>query len=406
MLWCHVTLITKEEKQNIGERVMMKAPRTACLMVVLCITTVLLEARRSIHRTPEATPEITVYWRDDQTEKYRLRDSHLEEGAVFHTFDREYFESHMLPSGVIPYRYEPKKSIETSVLKKLLEELVCEMQAGKTVFTHFEPLKKNEFNTHSRTGFIVVKFKDYPFVAKVFVEEPSSFVDPYSRGFRPMCIYFMSGGVMRHSTGFGRIPNLDIIRKHVADDPCWDALITMPDKWFWQPDNVRQLVVEGKNIGPNPSMKVTLPSVYAIVADLIIPEKRMSLISKKDARLCLDLCHYCDYCIDPNISNFVLERNIEPRTKKYTVPIPDNANNHQRMVANYMQELLDDDLSLCIYDTEHFRTLVGIKDAPFHTSNYVSWYLKLSKKFMRDKFFKFKYERIEAQKHPTFQYLF
>lgn len=346
---------------------MMFALLRVCTMVLLAIHPTIF--CRSPLRPYEAMPEITTYWQDSPSQTYHLRDSHLEEGPIFKTFDKEFFFNHLLPIDAIPFRNNPNQTVDGKVLSNLAENLLLELKQKKKRFTDFTVLKSTDYNPTEGCGLLVLKYKNYPFVLKLFIENPSSFVQPYNKGIEPTSFFIMGGGIMRHLTGFTRIQNLEAINTLVKSDPYWSQLVDTPRKWNWLPSDTKWFVVDGKNIGNKPSLTIQLPAVYAIIADEIVIDKKKTLLNRRHALRCMRLCQFTDYRIDPHIQNFRIERG----TGK-----------------------------LVLIDTENFRMLVGLKEH-FCVDSYISWYMRLGAKFTRDALFRDKYMRQQAQTDQSWQ---
>ena len=81
-------------------------------------------------------------------------------------------------------------------------------------------------------------------------------------------------------------------------------------------------------------------------------------------QLCMDLHLF----VDPHADNFVIK--YRPAT---------------------------DDYSISIVDTEHFPSMVGLKEEPFF-NNHLEWYIYLAAKFFQDAFLQTKKARRKAQK--------
>lgn len=323
---------------------------------------------RSVHRPKEKwIPTIQTRWVDDNT-FYTLRESHLEEYAVFKLFDKGYFEKHLLSFSPVTYRYDNKSSVNGKILSDLAEHVLQEIRQKKKKFTNFTILQHRDFNRRKACGLIVLKFKGYPFVLKLFIETPKSFTNPKCKGFIPLCLFYMSGGVNRHVTGFTRLKNRDLIEKKIESNPYWKEHVSLPRKWTWMPKNETWIEIIGTNIGDKKRLKTKIPSIYGIIADEIKPKKMLSLWSREDRKIALDICNFLELSIDPHINNFMIEHN----TKKIT-----------------------------IIDTEHFPTIVGLETTgPF--SSYVGWYLHLSKKCAGDMLFRSKRKRKKsAQLQPN-----
>ncbi|MFI5333276.1 MAG: hypothetical protein ACHQVS_04210 [Candidatus Babeliales bacterium] len=298
-------------------------------------------------------PTIAVRFIDDNT-TYYLSSNFIWEWPLFHTFDKEFLNQHQLPSTHIPYRNEPTQSVEGKTLHTLLEELVREVQAGKKVFTHFTVLGDRTSCTKLRAGSLILTCNKYPFVIKLFIENPEIFVKPLKKGgfqgFASFIIQLVCGGINRHLAGFTRIKNLLTIKALIAQNPKWAERIDLPRKWFWTPSNSKGLIITGNNF-ESKNLCITIPSIYCIIADAIESEKimhwshandRASL--KKMALTAFDFCKDIDFRIDVNPNNFIIERN----TKK-----------------------------IVVIDTEHLPTLAGITRRPKNISGLVSfaWFL-------------------------------
>ena len=146
-------------------------------------------------------------------------------------------------------------------------------------------LKDSDFNSRSVSGLIILKFKEYPFVLKLFIKTPETFVKPLSEGMIPRFFFRMGGGINRHLSGFTRVKNLEEIRKKIEANPEWNELIDTPRKWFWLPKNPRWIEVRSKNIGPSGELKTELPAMYGIVADFIENDKSFSLWNTEDREM-------------------------------------------------------------------------------------------------------------------------
>ena len=293
-----------------------------------------------------ATPTLIVNWHGGNKEtEQQISDNHIKEWATFKIFDRAFFDANKLPKIQIPYRYDINKAVDSAKLEILLEELVAEIKLGKFELTNFIILKKSEFNTKLGAGHLVVKFKDYPFVVKLFVENPYSFVRPFSKGIQSYMMFKCGGGMNRHIAGFTRIKNLVYVNKKIIDNPEWAALVEAPRKWFWEPKENSDLEITGINIDSESSCAMIMPGTYCIIADAIEAEQenlsmfnaRDRLIMQEKYEITLRLCDYLDICIDVNPENFLIERD----TKK-----------------------------IVIIDTEHYPSLLGLVNKPGQIKNY------------------------------------
>lgn len=318
---------------------------------------------RSVHRkSSHKLPCLTTKWAHAQ-QTYQLHSPQLEYKPLFEAFDTSFFNTHMLPSGPIAYRYQAETTVPGEHLSSLIEQLIGEIQQGKKQYTHFSIIRKKNFNRRKKCGLLILKFKNYPFVVKIFMETPQSFVKPYAKGVEPIFFFLMAGGVNRHLIGFTRIANLETINEKIANDPHWQNFVSTPRKWFWQPHNPQWIELYGTNLGPRQSAYTKIPGTYAIIADAIDGDHTCSIFNKQDKKLCMDLCNSLNHIIDPHIDNYIKEH----ATNK-----------------------------LVIVDTEHFPTVAGLKEEGLSFNNYLSWYSFLSQKCAQTAFFRTKSERTQA----------
>jgi len=309
---------------------------------------------RSIHRPKDPHMSyITTRWDNDNI-THTLREPHLTEYPLFKVFDKDYFYDHLLPTGNIFYRHNPKLCIDSKELSQLIEHLLSEIAHKKTKFTHFTVLRKRNFHKRKGCGLLIVKFKDYPFVLKVFIETPASFINPYCKGLEPTFFYFMGGGINRHVAGFTRIKNLDYLKQEIEANAYLSSHIDVPRKWYWIPHNLKWIEITGTNIGPKKNVYTKIPATYCIISDAIDhdPQVSLSLFKKNDRKMILKFCNLMNNRIDPHIDNFIVEKG----TNKFV-----------------------------IIDTEHFPTIVGLKKR-YPIKSYFSWYTHLAFKCVKDIF--------------------
>lgn len=321
---------------------------------------------RSIHRPDDASmPTLSVRWENSKT--YTFKNMHLHEYPFFQIFDKDYFDKHLLPKkSKIAYRNDTKKTVASDQLSGLIEKFLDEIGKKKKNYSDFIVLQKKDFNRRKGCGLIVVKFKEYPFVLKLFIETPESFINPQCKGLEPIYFFYMGGGVNRHLSGFTRIKNLEYVNKKLAADPYWSTHASTPHKWFWLPKKPQWFEITGHNIGSKEHNFSRIPSTYGIIADAIESEHHFEYRNGKDRASALELCNYLGLYIDPNIGNFMIEKN----SKK-----------------------------IVIVDTEHFPTIVGIRNAE-PINNYISWFGRLISKCGKDMLFSTKKELRLAQLQP------
>ena len=319
---------------------------------------------RSLHRTEHQTiPHITVCWSDDRKEKACLRDSHLEQYPLFELFDKHYFEEHLIPDVTITPRNNKKNMVQGKQLKEHLEVLLREIKTKKKKYTHFELLTDKNFNRHKRAGMLILRYKHGPYIIKASIETPQSFIDPFCKGLDNVWFFPMGGGINRHLAGLTRVKNQENVKRKLSLDPYWNEKVDVPRKWYWLPESPRWLVINGDNIGPKKKQSIEIPGAYAIIADAIDVERELELHNEDDTQLALNLCNYLEHAVDAHINNFVVEK----ETKK-----------------------------VVIIDTEHFLSVIGIKEK-VHVDSYFDWYMYLIKKCGNAWFFRTKKERLAAQ---------
>ena len=339
--------------------------------LVLSITAIVsLHGVRSVHRpTNSLMPELITFWTDEpHGKKHSLKNPVLEEWAIFGRYDEDLLNRNRLPN-VISYRYAPQQSIETTVLNDLMQEFLEELshrtvKTRENKFKNVVILKDRNFNYALHAGLVIIKFKNYPFVAKIFIENPESFVKPFEKGSETCIFFIMGGGINRFLAGFTRIPNLEAIHAIVDNDPEWSQKIALPRKWFWKPKNVRYFTMVGKNLGhTSKERSQILPSTYAIVCDELFIERPLYTYYKADRVLVRHITQLLGNRIDPHIHNFFIEK---------------------------------DTNKIAIVDTEHMASMVGLKE-PLEFNGNLQWYAQLCSKCYRDTMLRNKKTRLKLQ---------
>lgn len=327
------------------------------LVALIAISTIGALRGRSVYRPFDPhMPEIITRWVGDTT-TYNLRSYHLEEYPL-QLFDQKYFEKKILPPGAITFRNNKQKFVDSQILTTLIEQLLQEIISGKHTFTAFTVLQSKDYNFKKNKGLLILKYKDYPFVLKLFMETPDSFVSPFDKGMEPIFFFFMGGGINRHISGFTRLKNREIIMERLARSP-WKTKVDIPRKWYWVPPGSRWIEIKAINIGSKKEHIVQFPGTYCIIADAIEAERNPSLFNADDKKTALDLCNYLDIWIDPHMKNFMIEKG----TQKFM-----------------------------IVDTEHFPSFVGLREKVTFNS-YSDWYLYLAGKCWQNAFMQTKKER-------------
>lgn len=315
------------------------------MMIFVLTVCLLLDLHaRSIYRlSSQEIPRLTIRWRGDQ-QVHILQHQNLEVGPMFTNYDHDYLHSHTLPEGLIAPRDPSVPAFSGADVIKVLEKFVEELRKSYKLRAQYDDviiIKKKDYNPRSHAGLIIVKLKKYPVVAKIFIESPASFASPFSKGLEPT-VFFMMGSINRHMSGFLRIKNAETIRELIAQDPYWNTRVDIPRKWFWTPEHQQFLEISSNNLGTR-EHRVTLPSVYAVIADAIVPDEHFNILNKNHRAKALELCHFLGIRVDPHINNFMIEKG----SKK-----------------------------LILVDTEHFPSMVGLRE-PFVFDTYGDWYCKL-----------------------------
>ena len=325
-------------------------------------------ASRSIYRpannhTPyilvtSSRPKFTEEWTHKKSNKsYILRSDYLQLTPIFTTFDPHLFQKWLLPKNTnISFRQNKDIFVSSNTLEALAETAIEEIKQKKKEFTHFNILKKRDFNYKTKSGLIVLKYKNYPFVLKLLIEHPNTFVDPFSKSLEAGCM-FVIGGTLRHLSGFTRIPNLYFTRDILYQDKTYRELLDFPRKWFWTPKKTAWLNIEWKHISNKQNIKTSIPSIYGVICDFIIPHENQPEKSLK--RLSIEISNHLDFLLDPHEGNAVREK---------------------------------DTNKIVIIDTEHFSTMLGLK-TKMYAKSYLNWLIQLSMKYVETKFCRNKKER-------------
>lgn len=332
---------------------------------------------RSIHRPPDpCIPKITTFWTDEPNgHHYTLQNRCLRQWALFDIYDPTEFQKNMVPK-TLSYRNEPEKSVSSALLGELLEQFLQELlsihKRKNDNFENFTILKDSNYNYKLRSGLIIIKFNDYPFVVKLFFENPCSFVQPFAKGFEPCWFFLMGGGINRYLSGFTRIKNLHKLKEIISKDPFWADRITFPCKWYWLPKKSREFTVTGYNLGCKTVQSQNYPSLYGIICDEISFERQAHNYHKKDRRAIRTIMSIVGNRLDPHIHNFFIEKN----TGK-----------------------------IAIIDTELFSAIVGSHNHLEYRRNTL-WYFQLANKCSIDCYFRTKKEhRLMQYSHKRPQFL-
>ncbi len=327
---------------------------------------VLIYAARSVHRLPaELLPSITVTSTNDPM-PYVLIDANLRPVPLLHIFDKEHFMQHLLPTGIIAYDQETK-IFDTHILDALINELLEEINHKDKHYKHFSILKNSGFIRYKACGLLIVKFNEYPFVLKLFIEPPKSFVNPYDKGFEAVN-FFIAGGAIRHTLGFTRIKTLEYVQEKIKNDSYWHDKIILPRKWFWLPKEPVWLAITTRNIGARSQDHITIPEIYGVIAD----ELKKDDTKETDYNELMRFSKFLEHRIDPHTKNFFIEKN----TGK-----------------------------TALIDTELFPVILGFNKRIQSHDTHIKWYMYLAGKYVAEKLFAPKYWRKARTKNIDHYYL-
>ncbi|HSC24861.1 MAG TPA: hypothetical protein VLB80_01420 [Candidatus Babeliales bacterium] len=324
--------------------------------------------RSHFRKKDKDIPKITIGWKNSKKKISRTNWAY-KAYPMFTVFNHEYFYKNILPNDVINYTNKQNEFVDCQTLNNIIEKLLKEVKKQKRQYTHFDILKNSNFNHKKQCGLLILKFKNYPFVLKLFMETPTSFIDPYCKGFENQFFFYMSGGMNRHIAGLTRIRNLELVKNQIDNSTRWKNKVITPRKWYWIPKKHRFIQINGYNIGgEKKEISTLMPSVYAIIADAIdTTEDAPLLSSQQKSELIMELCMDLHLFVDPHADNFVIK--YQPKINDYYISI---------------------------VDTEHFPSIVGLQEEPFF-NNHLEWYLYLGAKYFQDAFLQTKNDRREAQ---------
>jgi hypothetical protein len=331
---------------------------------------------RSVHRAPNPTiPYITVtasnqdyaemWTKSNKKQKInKLQNKYLRLKTLKKPFENSNFKKHTLPHGHIKYR-KSDISVHSSILKNQNELVLQEILEGKKSYSHFTTLKDIDFNFTNLSGLIILKYKDFPFVLKLFIEHPHTFVEPFNKGFHAGGLFVLNGN-MRHLSGFTRIHNMEVARKALSKDTEYRYYLDFPRKWYWIPEAQPYLTIDWHDQHHKHHETIKLPGIYGIVCDFIETDKKIQQQEMHTLRqISIDVGSYLHNIIDSHVDNFVPEKNSN---------------------------------KIVIIDTEHFPTMVGL-DKAMSANGYVQWYIELAGKYVKTAFLRPKQKRMQDQRN-------
>jgi len=341
-----------------------------CFMITLFFFNLSLESGRSRFRKVNARqPIVTMKSKKSPKKKYTRSDWYYHKEPLFTVFDETFFFNHLLPETGITIQSFQENALNVTFqeLSMMLEQLVQEVKEKRNEYTYFTLLTNKNFNRKKKCGLLIVKFKKYPLVAKLFIEYPETLINPQSKDFENVVFHLMGKGCNRHYAGFTRIINLENLKKRIEKSG-WD--ITLPRKWFWIPQDPEWIEITGKNIEKDIVLTTTIPGIYVIIADELQENPQYAIDSYTERHhIVMQFCNEMNLTIDPHMNNFILEK----RSGK---------------------------LSIGLVDTEHFPTLVGMQEN-ITFQNHTQWYFSLSHKAIKDFFFTSKADHMDSLEKIT-----
>ncbi len=343
----------------------MKQLQLTYIFFMSIFFTPLLKCRHPFRKPNLDFPVITAQWEND-SKIYSLRTPYVRLHPLF-TVKTEDLYQYLIPKEGIVDKHNPDKAMSSAELSLFIENALKEIRQRKKLIkkekrlTSFNVLQDKNFNYKKSCGLIVLKFKNYPLVLKLFLEQPETFLQFRSTGLEPTFFFYMGGGANRHLSGFTRPKNRDVLLQKTQKFERWAKHISCPRKWFWLPSDQKDIVLTGNNIAGYDFIQTRIPSVYGIVADEVDINDTTDEISQQiKSRIIMQLCNDLDMYVDPHEKNFVFSRN-----------------------------KLHGRFNIIILDTEHFPTMVGIlRRKKFRNHN--QWYSYLAGKCVHDMYFQTK----------------
>src|SRR5271155_5624996 len=122
------------------------------LFFLIGLPTTNLVARSPHRRIDYTLPKISVNY-PNSSQIYSITSSHLELYPIFKITAQANYP-YKLPHPGIYYGKNNPQFIATDTIDALIENLLSEIDNGKTVFTNFTVLHKKDFNEKEKCGFI------------------------------------------------------------------------------------------------------------------------------------------------------------------------------------------------------------------------------------------------------------
>ncbi len=343
------------------------------LILILLLCTLNLIGRHPFRLADPSLPQVIAQWPDGSGQT-KTTNRYLRYYPLFH-FKTSDFDAHILPNHTITFRSNSSETVSGKKLSSLIEHVKKEISTKRkkikkgNLLEHFIVLQDKNFSYGKSCGLIVLAFKEYPFVVKLFMENPDTILDFHATGIEPTFFFYMGGGSNRHLSGFTRLANRDYIANKIQQFDRWANHVELPRKWFWLPEHHKNIVLTGKNVGGLDHVQTEIPSCYAIIADKMDFSNQLTLFSpEKKRKVIMQLCSDLELSIDPHAKNFSFT---EDTTRKQ--------------------------FKITLVDTEHFPTMVGLPKK-YRFRNHTEWYLFLVDKCFSDIYLKTKQDMIVAGK--------
>lgn len=298
-------------------------------------------------------PKLVTCSQQNPEKKFVYKNWFYYRSPFFTTFVEDDFFSNIMQENSLTDLNTIELLLSCDDANAMLEEVIAEIYAEKDIYTNFSLLQDKNFNYKRKCGLLVLKFKDYPFVVKLFMEHPNTILNPSVKGFENRVFQFMGKGTSRHLAGFTRIPNAKRLQKLLKNK---QYHVILPRKWFWLPQDPKWIEITGYNIAPNEVVSTIIPGIYVIIADeLKVNEMHKKMSYSESSEIIMKFCNDVHLIIDPHEDNFIVQKDEK------------------------------DEVIISIVDTEHFPTLVGLpEDITF--VNHLEWYLSLAWKGLVDLF--------------------
>jgi len=288
---------------------------------------------------------------------YARTSNYYKRYPIFTAFDQQFFTEHLLPCEGIYSSNGTHEHIAHEYIDQTMHQILAAVRAHEHTFPGCTIIRDANFNYSTGCGLLILKCNQYPFVIKLFKENAESFIQPFSKGFEPSTFFFMAGGSNRHIAGLSRIPNREYLLSRLENNPLWQGRISIPRKWYWVPDPIEWLTIDGYFVDSTCHIQTKIPSMYAIIADYVESDVPCCLSTDTQKKLIISLALACASRLDPHIKNFIIQQKDATITPLIT-----------------------------IIDTEDHRCMTGISEpVPFET--YFEWYTLLTAKFIKDALF-------------------